>query len=522
MQQRALSKYGYLGLFSKRSGFRRQLMLLVLLVLIFGIVVTIINVYQLSMIQSEGYLRVPPEGRVDTYNTKPTVWINGKRLSSGYLQHVFNVFERLGYTYVTGDDQAMWDVLWAHDYPFTTLKPHLIKLKPHQKVNHFPGSGFLTNKLNLVSTASQLDFIPRAFQIPKDKEIFLQYAGINPDKKWVQKSSNHRGVIIRKIDELDLDKKGTFIQEFVDSPYLIDGRRFDIGIYTTITSINPLRVYIYEGDWLIRFCPEVFYPFDEKVVHKYVVTDSYMPVWKVPSLKKYYEDFGFTRKDALFAYLKKEGHDPEQLAQKLQEAIRTTVLNKEPKLIRSASNYKSSKNFFELVRFDFVLDNELNVYLMEVNMSPNLSSDHFALNRLLYEQVIFSMLSLVGIAKSTDYNFIQGTTQEREMQVSSRDVHTFVSLCSSAKCVDNCRAIECKLCQDCLKADQLDTLERSYLEHNNRLTWRRVVPKPFDSQEKARTWLRDQDDYYLKLSPANQWMAIWFYGKCLNDATWCM
>ena len=38
---------------------------------------------------------------------------------------------------------------------------------------------------------------------------------------------------------------------------------------------------------------------------------------------------------------------------------------------------------------------------------------------------------------------------------------------------------ECKLCQDCLKADQLDTLERSYLEHNNRLTWRRVVPKPF-------------------------------------------
>ena len=81
MHQRPLSKYGYLGLFSKRSGFRMQVILLVLVVLMFSIVVTIINVYQLSLIQSEGYLRVPPEGRVDTYNTKPVVWINGKRVS---------------------------------------------------------------------------------------------------------------------------------------------------------------------------------------------------------------------------------------------------------------------------------------------------------------------------------------------------------------------------------------------------------------------------------------------------------
>ena len=42
------------------------------------------------------------------------------------------------------------------------------------------------------------------------------------------------------------------------------------------------------------------------------------------------------------------------------------------------------------------------------------------------------------------------------------------------------------------------------------------------SQETARTWLRDQDEYFLKLSPANQWMAVWFHGKCLSDPTWCM
>jgi len=30
-------------------------------------------------------------------------------------------------------------------------------------------------------------------------------------------------------------------------------------------------------------------------------------------------------------------------------------------------------------------------------MSPNLSSQHFPMNRLLYEQVIFNVLKLVGV-----------------------------------------------------------------------------------------------------------------------------
>jgi len=33
-------------------------------------------------------------------------------------------------------------------------------------------------------------------------------------------------------------------------------------------------------------------------------------------------------------------------------------------------------------------------------MSPNLSSGHFAKNRLIYEQVIYNTLTLVGLATS--------------------------------------------------------------------------------------------------------------------------
>ena len=37
-----------------------------------------------------------------------------------------------------------------------------------------------------------------------------------------------------------------------------------------------------------------------------------------------------------------------------------------------------------MIRFDLIVDNDLQVYLMEGNMSPNLSSAHFLPNKLLY------------------------------------------------------------------------------------------------------------------------------------------
>lgn len=52
------------------------------------------------------------------------------------------------------------------------------------------------------------------------------------------------------------------------------------------------------------------------------------------------------------------------------------------------------------MRFDLAIDDNLRVFLMEANMSPNLSSAHFLPNQLLYEQVIFNLLNLVGVGST--------------------------------------------------------------------------------------------------------------------------
>ena len=65
----------------------------------------------------------------------------------GYLKHVWNVLGRGGYTRVDMNTTSGWDVLWAHDYPFKKIREKMLDIKPGQKVNKFPGSGYITNKV---------------------------------------------------------------------------------------------------------------------------------------------------------------------------------------------------------------------------------------------------------------------------------------------------------------------------------------------------------------------------------------
>ena len=51
-----------------------------------------------------------------------------------------------------------------------------------------------------------------------------------------------------------------------------------------ITSMDPLRIYVFEGDVLLRFCPEKYHPFDAANRDKYVVHDDYRPTWKVKKI----------------------------------------------------------------------------------------------------------------------------------------------------------------------------------------------------------------------------------------------
>ncbi|KAK6186581.1 hypothetical protein SNE40_008595 [Patella caerulea] len=502
-----------------------KLIYVIIAILAIGVILTLLNIYELHKMKEDhsmhhSWVSEPEvEGRTGKNAKKmPVVWVTGKKKESGYLKHVYNVFNRIGY--VTGDENSDWEVLWAHDYPFVSLSKHLSDLKPHQKVNHFPGSGYITNKASLAAT--KMDFIPTAFKMPTDKENFTQYVKKHVDTMWVQKSNNHRGIEIKSVKDLNLNLEGTFIQEYVAKPYLIDGRKFDIGVYTILTSINPLRVYTVDGDVLFRFCAKNYYPFDSKDRAKYVVGDDYTPMWQIPSLKKAFTDMDFSFKETFNHHVRETGKDPEKIWSDIKSAILTVYKDKESKLIDAARKYKSSRNFFEMVRFDFVLDEDLKIYLMEANMSPNLSSSHFKENKLLYEHVVFNLLGLVGLARSVTSNRYESAVDVINMQVSDKDISVFPEICSGS-CSQSCFKIQCKICHKCLTVGLKQSLKTAYVEHVNRGSCRRVFPPPIMNQRQALKWtIEKADQTFHNTHQNNRIMQIWFIGKCRLDASFCI
>lgn len=66
------------------------------------------------------------------------------------------MFSALGYAILDGDEgmeeQDSWvdfDVLWNHEYPFSVphLRRHIDGASASQLINHVPGSGYYTSKV---------------------------------------------------------------------------------------------------------------------------------------------------------------------------------------------------------------------------------------------------------------------------------------------------------------------------------------------------------------------------------------
>lgn len=474
------------------------------------------------------------KGSIKTQNKGHTeenrVLIVAENVEAGYLEHVFDAFDLFGFgisqqSHPTEQVEDFYNVIWSHNYPFTKLK----SLGPHQRINHFPGTGFITNKLTL-STTPKVPNLLKAFRLPEEKEQFLKYASNYPDKLWIQKSSSHRGISVEYVDNISVDRNNTLVQEYMSNPFLIDGKKFDIGIYAVLTSVEPLRAYIYDTESLIRFCAQPYLDpsngkFNSTNLDSYVVGDDYSPIWLMPTLLRYYIGTNLSMKETLNTYLRTLGKDGNKIWSQIEATISSVYKQKEHHLARMSRFYQEDNGynntsfggtlnqFFEMVRFDFIVDDELNVYLMEANMSPNLSSKHFPPNRILYEQVLHSYFNLVGMR-----GHHRGLTNGLDDIIKDKELSVYEDLCVSEECHLNCVKPECLICYFCLRdADKLH-MKRAIYEHNSRWNFKRLLPSTDDE------YLQFQlihPENHQQLLDSNYIHVHWFRGKCLQDVSWC-
>jgi len=104
------------------------------------------------------------------------------------------------------------------------------------------------------------DFVPKTFVYPNEVDNLKKEMRKRPGQFWIFKpcaSSQGRGIFVTNTLD-DVPAKHSYVaSEYISRPLLINGLKFDLRIYVAITSVNPLRIYVYE-EGLARFATEKY------------------------------------------------------------------------------------------------------------------------------------------------------------------------------------------------------------------------------------------------------------------------
>lgn len=169
-----------------------------------------------------------------------------------------------------------------------------------------------------------------------------------------------------------------------------------------------------------------------------------------------------------------------------------------------------------MIRFDLAVDANLKVYLMEANLGPNLAYAQYPENKLLFEKVVYNYLVLVGLGSRFSRESLRPLSTEYELILSSdRNIVINAEECVKPQCFSSCEPIECRFCIKCLSPNDKQELHDAYREFTNIGEMKRLIPAPFERNKGLNmTELK-------KLSPRNQFMTRWYYGKCVMVKEWC-
>lgn len=284
-------------------------------------------------------------------------------------------------------ESELWNIYWS-DSALDTKICH--KMKRYQRINHFPCMQLLSRKdllsRNLLRMQQhfphEYDFFPKTWLFPSDISSVVQYAKKHKNTVFILKpgsGSRGNGIYLTKSFGNVNPYQRMICQTYIKRPLLFDGFKFDLRVYTLITSMDPLRVYVY-NEGLVRCATQRYRePSELNLNQKFMHLTNYSINKNSLTYSRDQETGSKRTFSALNRMLEADGHNVAQLWSNIDDLIVKTIISAWPALSHS---YRVSfplhddiSACFELLGFDIIIDHELNPFLLEVNHSPSFTMD---------------------------------------------------------------------------------------------------------------------------------------------------
>ena len=363
---------------------------------------------------------------IDPMNIRPSIYQESLyffKLINSDIKLIRYTLEDNGFKELTSNSPS-WTILW-HGGP---LKNQIYQsLTKYQKVNHFPRSHEITRKdlmyknlakMQILHGARAFDFVPKTYIMPQDAGQ-LEYEMGLIEAVWIVKpsaSSQGKGIFLTsKFSEVP--KKDHVVSQYIENPLLIDGLKFDLRIYVAITCFNPLRIYMYK-EGLVRFATQKYNTTSKG--NRFMFLTNY-------SVNKYSENFvennnamedGKGSKWSITALRKlftEQGIDDEKLWEKIKDLVIKAILSIESIVFNGCEMHLPYRsNCFELFGFDVLIDDTLNPWLLEVNLSPSMNCDA-PIDQKIKGGMISELFTLSGIVSVGHRHQKNGITQNKAL-----------------------------------------------------------------------------------------------------------
>lgn len=376
--------------------------------------------------------------------------------------------KKFGFKEVTDDDD--WTLYWTD---FSVALERVMDMKKYQKINHFPGMNEICRKDMLARNLNRMqkmfpkeyNVFPKTWCLPADYGDFQAYTRQKKNKTYILKPGSGcqgRGIWVTKNPKEVKPHEHMICQVYVNRPFLIDGFKFDLRIYTLITSCDPLRIFVFK-DGLARFATNKYCePTHNNTDNVYMHLTNY-------AINKHSSDFvrddeaGSKRRiSTINRFLNEKGYDVDKLWADIDDVIIKTLISAHSVLKHNYRtcfpNHVKGSACFEILGIDILLDKKLKPSILEVNHSPSFTTDA-QLDREIKGTLIYDTLGLINFGAIDRKKCLE----EERKRIKDR----LLGKCTKKETKDELEAAQ---------TQYVEQLER--YENNHMGNFRRIYPYP--------------------------------------------
>ena len=235
------------------------------------------------------------------------------------------------------------------------------------------------------------NYMLETYSYPEDEDKirikFYNYSLIDKTNLWMIKPTFGLGglqiSILTNFSNINL--KNYILTKYLYNPHLIKGYKYDFRFHGLVSSIKPLKLYLY-NEGLVRLTSEKYNSSEDSFTNnKFVfLTNLHINIlnkkkFKYPQNLSNLEDSNLWNFETFKRYCAKNKINYDKIFFEVGEIFIKAMITVRENIIKDIEKNKLEySNFYHLIGFDIILDENLKPYLLEMNRQCGFRNDNDA------------------------------------------------------------------------------------------------------------------------------------------------